>query len=121
MGLSYRWSLYTGLKIQGHPFNSDRTHKLTKNKKNMNQEEIRNILEANGCEDVVLFVNPDYASAFVGVSENDRAVYDFDKMVKHLMDVDDMTEEDAIEFIEYNTIRSLPYIENHPIVYRNIE
>jgi hypothetical protein len=30
-------------------------------------------------------------------------------MVEHLMTVDNMSSEDAIEFIEYNTIRSIPY------------
>lgn len=30
-----------------------------------------------------------------------------------------MTDEEAIEFIEYNTVRALPYIPDHPhILYR---
>ena len=82
----------------------------------MNQEEIRNILEANGCEDVVLFENPDYASAFVGVTTDDIAVYDYEKMVEHLVETDGMNEEEAADFISYNTIRSLPYQKGSPIV-----
>ena len=38
------------------------------------------------------------------------------------MDEDDMTYEDAIDFISYNTLRALPYAgENGPIVLRSIE
>ena len=43
-------------------------------------------------------------------------------MVKWLMDNDDMDETDAIEWIEYNTIRSLPYVgEKSPIVMYALE
>lgn len=39
-------------------------------------------------------------------------------MVSCLMENDDMTEEEAVEFIEYNTIRSLPYYDEAPIIVR---
>lgn len=76
-----------------------------------------------GYEDVVVFENPDYDSAIVGVSSDDRVIYDYDAMVKCLMLEDDMTYEDAADFIDYNTVRSLPYAgENGPIIlYRLIE
>ena len=63
-----------------------------------------------------LFENPSYDDAFIGVSEDNRAVYDYDKMVLYLMDKDKMTAEDAVDFISYNTIRSLPYYEGSPII-----
>lgn len=37
-------------------------------------------------------------------------MYDFEKMVECLQEEDGMDEMDAIEFIEYNTIRALPYM-----------
>ena len=38
-------------------------------------------------------------------------------MVEHLMEEDEMEEEEAIEFIDYNTIRALPYMgDNVPII-----
>lgn len=63
-----------------------------------------------GFEDVVIF--PDYGEeCIIGIDSNNRAVYSFEKMIKYLIDdgVDDI---DAIEWIEYNTIRALPYIDN---------
>ena len=74
------------------------------------ENDVRRLIEDYDYEDVVIFSNPDYASAFVGISEDNRAIYDFDKMVKYLVDRDEMTDIEAIEFIEYNTIRALPYV-----------
>lgn len=48
-------------------------------------------------------------------------MYDFEKMVTQLAEDDGITREEAIEFIEYNTIRALPYIENGPIIMYSIE
>lgn len=59
------------------------------------------------------------ASAIVGVDANSEcAVYDFDELVHAFMIFSDWTEEDAIEWVEYNVIRSLPYYERAPIVVR---
>jgi hypothetical protein len=66
------------------------------------------ILDA-GYEDVVLLENYSYDDAMIGVTEDGRAVYDFDKMVAWLVEIEGFEEMDAIEWIEYNTIRALPY------------
>lgn len=39
-------------------------------------------------------------------------------MVNELMKTDNISCEEAIDFIEYNTIRALPYINNAPIILR---
>lgn len=62
-----------------------------------------------GYEDVLIFENPSYDDALVGVTEDNRAVYDFDKMVDWLLDHSPMDRDEAVEFIEYNTIRAIPY------------
>lgn len=64
----------------------------------------------------VAFESPAYLNAIVGVSHDDRLIYDYDKMVDCLMKEDNMTYEEAVEFIDYNTIRALPYYPNGPIV-----
>lgn len=73
-----------------------------------------NELQDLGFEDVVVFDN--YDGCILGVSTNNEAIYSYSAMVKYLMDFDQMTEEDAVDWIEYNTLRSLPYIENKIIV-----
>lgn len=37
-------------------------------------------------------------------------------MIEFLVKTDGMTYEDAIEFIDYNTIRAIPYMPNGPII-----
>ena len=80
---------------------------------------VRELLLEEGYEDVVIFENFSYDTAFIGVSEDNRAVYDYDKMIEYLVKVEGFEDEiEAIEWIEYNTIRALPYMENAPIIVR---
>lgn len=82
----------------------------------------RDLLNEIGLEDVLVFENPDYDSAIIGYDENrDRVIYDYELMVEHLMNEQGLTYEDAVEFIDYNTVRSCPYMgEKAPIIMRNI-
>ena len=66
-------------------------------------------LLANGYEDIVILADYSYDDALIGVTEDYRAVYDFDKMVAWLMQTERFTQDEAIEWIEYNTIRALGY------------
>lgn len=67
------------------------------------------ILEA-GYADVILLANYSYDDALIGVTEDGRAVYDYDKMVAWLVETEGFTELEAVEWIDYNTIRALPYM-----------
>lgn len=80
--------------------------------------EIREALYDLGYEDLVLMGDEDsgYDEAIVGVTTDNRAVYDYDGMVKVLMDRDGMTYEEAVEFIDYNPARAVPYYPNGPII-----
>ena len=81
----------------------------------------REKIENAGFEDIVIFDNPSYDDALIGVSTDDQAVYDFEKMIECLMIEDGMCYEEAAEFIEFNTIRSLPYVQGAPIIVYSIE
>lgn len=63
----------------------------------------------NGYEDVVILSDFGYDDALIGATEDNRAVYDFDKMVQWLMDTEGFSRDEAIEWIEYNTTRALDY------------
>ncbi len=85
-------------------------------------EDIKQLLCDRGMEESIVFENPDYVTAIIGVSEDDRVIYDYDKMVEFLMKTDDMSYEDACEFIDFNTIRALPYMgDKAPIVMNSLE
>ena len=83
-------------------------------------EELKEIVELYqemGYEDFIVLRNPDFTTAIEGMSEEGRLIYDYDKMVEFLMNNDGIDETEAIEFIDYNTIRALPYMgEKRPIV-----
>jgi hypothetical protein len=74
-----------------------------------------------GFEECVVFESPDYDNAIIGVTDDGRAVYDMDLMVEHLVETEGMSEIEAIDFIDYNTIRSLPYVENPPVLIRRLD
>ena len=79
------------------------------NNTDLNAILLDNIGDEEELQKIVQFENPDYANAVIGISDDNRLIYSFDKMVECLMNQDNMSEEEAIEFIEYNTIRALPY------------
>ena len=78
-------------------------------------KDIEEYLTDIGLEDagVILFKNPDYADAFIGMSQDDRAIYDYNKMVECLVHDDGMDEGEAAEFIDYNTVNA--HVDNGPI------
>lgn len=69
----------------------------------------REKIEAAGYEDVMLLEDFSYDDALVGISNDNRAIYDYEKMIEWLVRTQNFTEEEAVEWIDYNTIRALSY------------
>ena len=68
-------------------------------------QEIRNKLPP----DAVVFDNHAYDNSIIGTTFDGRAIYEFNKMVKELMNDEGWTEEECIDWIEFNTMGALPY------------
>lgn len=84
-------------------------------------EEIRNAITEQFGEEaldkVSMFENPAFVGAIVGFdTHHHKIVYSYEKMVECLMEEDGMSYEEAVEFIDYNTMRTIPYMENPPII-----
>lgn len=76
----------------------------------------------DGYEDTILLDNYSYDTALIGVTEDGRAVYDYELMVQWLMKEEGWDEIDAVEWIEYNTIRALAYMgDAAPIIIHRLE
>ena len=58
-------------------------------------------------DSIILFSEPEFADAIIGVDEKDRIVYNFSQMVAQLMNDNGMSEEDAIEYLNTTTIPSM--------------
>lgn len=60
-------------------------------------------------DDALVFDNPAYDNSIIGQTFDGRAIYDVEAMAEELAADDEITIEEAMDFIDYNAIRSLPY------------
>ena len=66
---------------------------------------------------VKLFDNQAYDESIVGITDSGRLVYDYSLMVEELAKEDGFDLESAVEWIDYNTLRALPYFgDEAPII-----
>lgn len=70
---------------------------------------INNVLRAKLPEDALVFDNCSYDSSIIGVTLDGRVIYCYEKMVEEYMMEQECSYEEAVEWIDYNTIRSIPY------------
>lgn len=75
----------------------------------MINEDLREHIK-NNYDGAVLFDNPSFDNSIIGISTNNNIIYDLTSMVDELAEDDDMSYEEALEFIDYNTLRTIPYI-----------
>ena len=70
---------------------------------------------------IIILEGDEFADGAIGLSEDNRVIYDYNRTVESLMKHNDWSEEEATEWLEYNTLRSLPYMESvgkKPIIMR---
>lgn len=79
----------------------------------------RDLLLDYGYDDVIIFDNPSYEGALIGVTWDNQAVYDYDLMIESLMKEDNMTQEEAADFIGYNA--SYRQGDEYPIIVNNLK
>lgn len=85
--------------------------------KNTDKPTVEQRLLDAGWEGSKYLIDYDYESALIGVTTNGRTVYDYNKMVEYLVNEEDFDDTEAVEWIDYNTIRALPYMgSDGPIV-----
>lgn len=85
-------------------------------------DELQEYLNNCGNEDTVFFKNPSFVKAITGISSSGQLIYDYNLMIAAAMEEENWNFEDAYEWIEYNTIRSIPYMGNfQPIINFHIE
>ena len=83
----------------------------------MVNEELRKAL-ANMCEEEglteeeqpLILDNMAYDNSIIGLTEGKRLVYSYEKMIEELMADEGWTYEEAVEWLEYNTLRAIPYM-----------
>lgn len=86
----------------------------------MNNAEIKQRIEDHGVDEetlnrIVILEGDEFADGAIGITEDNRVAYSYSKLVESLARVYG-TEEDAIEWLEYNTLRSIPYVESQGLL-----
>lgn len=85
----------------------------------MNQKTPIGILVDKGYEDVIVFSNPDYTDALIGITDDYNAVYDYDLMIEWLIEHENMDFEEAVDFIDYNS--SFYCGKHYPVIYHEFD
>lgn len=75
---------------------------------------------ANELEDSIILDNPSFDNSIIGFTDNGNLVYDYNRMIVEFSEENGVSDIEAIEFIDYNTIRAIPYMgdERPIIIYR---
>ena len=75
-----------------------------------------------GFEDTILLKDYDFETALIGVTTDGRAVYSYNLMIDYLVSLHSFTVEDAVEWIDTNTLRALSYMGTQaPIIMFSLE
>lgn len=88
----------------------------------MRNEKLRKAIDAYVDEmefegDTLLLDNHDFDNSIIGITEDGRIVYDYNKMVAEFAQDEECDELEAIEWLDYNTLRAIPYMgDRAPIV-----
>lgn len=73
-------------------------------------------------EQPLLFGTSDaYDNSIVGIAYDGRIVYDYQLMIQELAKDDNISLEEAQEWVDYNTMRSLPYYGDKAPIVINVE
>ena len=81
-------------------------------------------MENNGYidEEIMIIDDDAYCESLIGVSSDMRAVYDRCIMIDEFAKHHECREDEAMEFIDFNVLRALPYYGNKaPIVFDRLE
>lgn len=70
------------------------------------------VMDDDELDRIIVLEGDEFADGAVGLTEDNRLVYSYEKLVESLAK-EYGTETDAIEWLEYNTIRSLPYMTSY--------
>lgn len=83
-----------------------------------NSEILKNIKEELNTLDksTIVLENPNYVTAILGYTSDGSLVYDYELMIEFLVNNENMTSEEAEDFLNYNTLRAIPYMGKDGVV-----
>lgn len=84
-------------------------------------QNIQEWVEERSDGEAIMFRNPEYLGAILGITDDGRLVYSYQKMVQYLVEHEGMTWEEAQEDIDFNAGRSVSFMgEKAPIIINDL-
>ena len=82
------------------------------------REALNEYIEDEGIEeDVLLLEDHTFNKSIIGISVDGRIIYSLEKMVEEFCEDEECDELEALEWLDYNTMRALPYMgSRRPII-----
>ena len=82
------------------------------------REALNEYIEDEGIEeDVLLLEDHTFDKSVIGISVDGRIIYSLEKMVEEFCEDEECDELEAFEWLDYNTMRALPYMgSRRPII-----
>lgn len=75
------------------------------------KEMIRDIvMDDDELNQIIVLEGDEFADGAIGLTSENHLVYDYDKLVESLVKHNGWTEEEAIEWLDYNTFGSMAYM-----------
>ena len=86
------------------------------------KEAVEKKMTVLGLEDSPYFTGYTYDTAIIGRTFDGRLIYDYEKMIEYLLQKEDFTNFEAAEdWLDYNTLRTIPYMgEKAPLVVQRV-
>ena len=75
----------------------------------------------NTYNQIVRFVEPNFDNSIIGITFDGRFIYDYNLMIEDYVEQYGCDTDEAIEWIECNTLRTTPYIDKSPIIVNSID
>ena len=67
------------------------------------------IMDEDELDKIIVLEGDEFADGCIGITEDNHLVYSYEKLVESLTK-EYGSENDAIEWLEYNTLRAIPYM-----------
>ena len=68
-------------------------------------------------DNAIILDNASYDESIIGITLEGAIIYSYDRMVEEYMIDNECTYDEAVDWIDYNTVRALPYLpQPRPII-----
>lgn len=81
----------------------------------MTNDELKDILrdtvmDEDELDKIIVLEGDEFADGFIGLTTDNHCVYGYERMIESLCKHNNWDETEATEWVEYNTMRAIPYM-----------